>query len=234
MKKPYGHSAITTVSVTLTIIFYAVFTKYISPFVAGIPGLGFIVGVFASIGFYVSLFQALLWIHFKFVLDIVNPEEAIVGEWFYKLDIRGRENEPRYGICKISRYGGEVLITGIHYHPRQKKFTSRFSSDFTLINGHNLIILYTSVGVDEETFTRKGAFFLSTEETPPKRIYGVWTDVLPNRNVGDIVMQRRDKHTDAILDTVGYPKDSSELQKILNLAPNAASTTQLLQSNTKD
>lgn len=230
MKKSKYNPIATTASVFLTISFYTAVIKFISPLFAALPGLDFILGSFASVGFYVSVFEFLNWLYNKFLHDKLNPKEAIVGEWFYKLDIAREESEPRYGICRISEHQGEMLITGIHFDPSQEKFTSRFRSESVRLDNDNLVVMYSSAGVDEEIFTRRGVFYLQTEEIPPKRIYGVWTDVLPSRNAGDIVLQRRDENTDAILNDIGYPLDSSELQKMLNLNATLTPRSKLLQS----
>ena len=150
---------VTTFCVTLTILFFKLFSNYIEPKITGTPGLGFVVGILTSVGFYVSLFQIMVWFYFKFLFELINPQEAITGEWFYKLSINGKDNEPRYGICLIKRHWNELSITGIHFCPAKNKFTSRFNSSTCLFDKNELIILYTSVGVDEETFLRRGSTY---------------------------------------------------------------------------
>lgn len=215
MNRIRHHPAVSTISVVLTLLFYKAFEQFVAPQISVIPGASFVLSILASVGFYVSFFSGLLWLYFRYIEDVVNPKEAICGDWFYKLDVHGRPS-PRYGLCYVTRHRGELSASGIHYHPDHKKFTSRFTSDYVLIENHTLIILYTSVGVDEDIFLRRGVFFLATEGVPPSRIYGVWTDLLPTRNSGDIVFQRRDRNTDDLLTTLGYPLTSSELQKVLN------------------
>lgn len=206
---------VTSIIVALSILFYTVFTQYVNPLVSGIPGLGLVSGVLASVGFYVSVFAVSLWVYNTFLRDRIEKQEAITGKWFYKLQIKGKEYAPRYGICKIARHGDKLSANGIHYAPESRKFTSRFTSDHIIIDGNNLIIMYTSVGVDEEIFMRRGVYFLSTEDVPPSRIYGIWTDVVPNKNLGDIIMQRCDKNTDKILESISFPVGSSELEPII-------------------
>jgi hypothetical protein len=215
MKQIRNFPAVSTIAVTLTISFYTLLSNYVSPLISEIiPGSGFIVGVFTSVGFYLSVFEILLWIHYKFIDDRLNPREAITGEWFYKLEVRGKEEQAKYGLCRIGRHKGELTATGVHFDPQRKKFTSKFGSDIIRINGNTMIIVYHSAGVDEETFLRHGILFLSTDGVPPQRIYGVWTDVLPSRNAGDIVMYRRDKEVDKAMQSIGYPEDASNLQEI--------------------
>lgn len=196
---------VTSTLVTVTIVFFLVFSKYVAPHLSQIPGLGLVSGLFAAAGFYASVFVALLWAYNRFMRDKVEPREAIVGEWYYTLTIKGKTASPRYGICRIERHGDEIIAYGMHYSPKSGKFTSRFTSDHVVLAGTHLVIIYTSVGVDEEIFMRKGVYFLSTEGIPPARIYGIWTDVLPNTNLGDILMCRRDSETDQALLDVGCP-----------------------------
>jgi hypothetical protein len=213
---------VTSVIVALTIFFYTVCIEYI-PQVPSVPGFRLVLGMFASVGFYVAVFKASLWVYNEYLRDMLEKREAITGEWFYKLQIKGKEHLPRYGICKIARHDEELSANGIHYAPEVKKFTSRFTSDHAIIDGNNLIIMYTSVGVDEDIFMRRGVYFLSTEGFPPNRIYGIWTDVVPNTNIGDIIMQRCDKNTDKILADMEFPIGTSELKPIVASASHPAS-----------
>ncbi len=216
MKIPKNYEAVTTIAVAVSIIFYTVFNKHITPLIIeGFPEFGFLASLLASIGFYVFAFKFFIWVYFKWLEGKLNSKEAILGEWFYKLEIKGRTNDPRYGICQISRHNDEIIATGMHFDPSKNKFTSRFNADFVLIQGHTVMMIYSSFGVDEEIFSRKGVFFLSTEGSPPKRIYGVWTDVLPNKNSGEIMMQSRDNQTDNFLSSINYPLKKSEFQKIM-------------------
>ena len=216
---------VNTVIVAFTILFYTGITQYINPSLSTVPGLGPLTGLMASIGFYVSAFRGSLWLYNKFLIDKVELREAITGDWFYKLQIKGR-TMPRYGICKFSRHDGSLVATGIHYNAGSNTFTSRFTSDHILIDGNNVTIIYTSVGVDEDIFMRRGVFFLSTEDLPPRRMYGIWTDVIPNTNLGDIVMQRRDNNTDKILVSIGYPLAASALDVIVAPANQQGKPTQ--------
>src|SRR5689334_1275196 len=92
---------VTTLLVTITIVFFLIFNKYVSATLANIPGLGLVSGLFAATGFYVSVFNCLLWGYNRFLRDRFEPKEAITGEWFYTLTIKGKEDHPRYGICCI-------------------------------------------------------------------------------------------------------------------------------------
>jgi hypothetical protein len=217
MKTHHESTSVTTFSVTLTLLFYTAFTTYLSPRLAILPGFGLVIGILASTGFYLSLFHFLLWAYHRWISDRLEPRLAIAGEWFYRLQIRGQEGSPRYGICEIQKHGSELHVTGIHFDPHKKKFTSRFSSDCVVRDGKSFIVFYTSVGVDDEIFSRRGTYILSTEGVPPTRVYGVWTDVFPAKNSGDIVMQRRDATTDLILTNCGFPLDSSTFEQAFGL-----------------
>jgi hypothetical protein len=217
MKRVHESASVTSFVVTMTLLFYTAFNTYLTPRLAILPGFGFVIGILASTGFYLTFFHVLLWIYNKWIDDRVEPRQAIVGEWFYKLQIRGQEGTPRFGICEIQRHGADFHMTGIHFDPLSRKFTSRFTSDCLVRDGKNVLVFYTSVGVDEDIFTRRGTYMLSTEGVPPKRIYGVWTDVFPAKNAGDIVMQRRDKTTDAILLNYGFPLNATAFENVFGL-----------------
>jgi hypothetical protein len=213
---PHKFLPVTTLLVTITIVFFLVFNKYVSATLANIPGLGLVSGLFAAAGFYVSLFKCLLWGYNRFLRDRFEPKEAITGEWFYTLTIKGKEDRPRYGICRIERHRDDVIAHGMHYSVEQRKFTSRFTADHIVIDGSVVNIIYTSVGVDEDIFMRRGVYFLASEGLPPMRMYGIWTDVVPNTNAGDIIMERRDTRTDQVLQSVGYPLQSLEATGVVS------------------
>ena len=105
------------------------------------------------------------------------------------------------------RNKGVLHISGLHFDPDEGTFTSSFTSDYVMHDGNKLIIFYSSVGVDHDIFMRQGIFHLATEGVPPRKIYGVWTDVLPAQNAGAMHMKRRDNETEAILINLDYPMD---------------------------
>jgi hypothetical protein len=220
VRQAKGVATVTTLCVALAISFYAWFTGAVAPAIARATDSGkpirFVVSLFAAAGVYVTLFQGLLWLYEKFLEDRLNRREAVQGEWFYKLDIRATPDNPRYGICEIGKDSGKLTARAIHFDPRTNKFTSRFNSDFVILDGATLIIVYSSAGLDDDIYTRRGVYFLSTEGTPPKRMYGIWSDVLPSRNSGETLMVRRDRHSDAFLRSIGYPVDSAELERLLS------------------
>jgi hypothetical protein len=226
VRQSRGFATVTTLCVALAISFYAWFTGSVAPAIAKAtssgPQIRFVVSLFAAAGAYVALFQGLLWLYEKFLEDRLNRREAIQGEWFYKLDIRATPNNPVYGICEIGKDGGKLSARAIHFDPKTNKFTSRFNSDFVVLEGGTLIIVYSSAGLDEDLYTRRGVYFLSTEGTPPRRVYGIWSDVLPGRNSGEMLMIRRDRHSDAFLRSIGYPIDSTELDRLLSSTMPAA------------
>lgn len=208
MTRSSDSASVTALSVAATILFYKVVSSMLTPRLTDIPELTFLVALLSSIGFYLAVFKILTWSYDRVLHRRLVPAEDVIGEWFYKLQITGRPQSPyRYGLCRISRSRSGLTASGIHYHPEKQGFTSRFSTDYLILDNTTVILLYSSFGIDEEGFVRKGIFFLQSEGEPPDKIYGLWTDVLPVSNYGDIFMQKRTPATDRILDEIGYPKD---------------------------
>lgn len=213
--KPTRHSkAVNSVSLLLTLGAFGYFNDAIAPRLSGNEWLNLAAGIGLSMGLYVGLYNALVWLFGTFLEDRINPREAIAGEWIYKLTILGRSRTERFGICTIERVGNEIAISGIHFDPIKRKFTSKFVSDHVHLRGSELTILYKSSGVDEEVYIREGAYLLTTQGCPPERISGVWAD-MPAKNSGEIIMQRRTPQSEAILSSYGYPANDVEVSRLL-------------------
>lgn len=212
---------VSTSVVAITLVFYSLFQNYVSPLLTGTPGLGAITGILASIGFYVGLYQLITWYYYKYLHERFENEYSLSGEWVYKLAIADKNNNGnkkiRFGICKITKSGADYTFGGTHFNPDTQAFTSRFSSDHVIFQTKRIVIIYKSVGVDGDIFMNNGVYFLTLEGTPPENIYGVWSDVVPNKSFGDIMMQRRDKDSDKQLKDIGYPLNSADKQEMLNL-----------------
>lgn len=213
-----GQQTVITICVTIAIIFYVAFTKYVNAVLNVNSETGvIIIGILTSTGIFLFCFNSLVWIYSKYFEHIFFPKENIVGEWFYKLEINGKPEGDRYGICKIEKHNGELLASGTHFHPTAGRLTSMFTTDYAIIDKDKLIINYASTGVDSDVYSRKGIYYLSTEGKPPVRIFGIWTDVLHGSNKGKIFMQKRSNETDKILEELGYPFGVEQLRNILQI-----------------
>jgi len=213
-----GQNIVISFSVSLSIVFYQVFIKYITKLLELNDQLSILlIGVVTSTGVFFISFNFLTFLYYKFLEDLIFKKEAITGDWFYKLEVFGNESSTKFGICTIEKYEGKLTARGTHYDPKEEVFTSLFFSDYLIVDDDKVIINYSSRGVDGDVFDRKGIYYLTTEGKPPTRINGIWTDVLNGKNRGRIFLQKRDKESDNLLKEVGYPFEGEELKKLLKI-----------------
>jgi len=214
MKK--GWNTVTVICLVLTIAFYNFFNYKIAPLFASIPALAPIIGLLASTSFYISLFRVFLWIYETYLEDRFYPNEAVLGQWFYRIEVKGREDDPLFGIFEVEKRNGEFSMKGVHYHPVKKRFTSRFNSEKISLGNNQMFVFYNSAGGHRDIFLRKGILILNLEGVPPKRMYGVWSDILPIKNTGELVMQKMNKDVEKLLVEIGFPRDSYSFGKMLS------------------
>ena len=210
-----------SICVALSMAFYVFITKVSSNIIIADKVdeylMIFIAIVLSTVVF--SLVYSILYsFYIKYLEHRVTQKENIYGDWFYLLEINGKPNDPRYGICRIEKHDGEMYLSGIHYSPQTKTFTSMFSTDSAIINKDKIVVNYSSTGADEDVFNRKGVYYLNTEGIPPQRIFGIWSDVLEGSNKGRITMHKRTKETDSLLKEIGYPfEKAAQLRTIFKL-----------------
>lgn len=206
------HLTISAFCVFLSITLFFFLNSSLSPKLEGLPWAAPFIGHIAGVGFYVTFYKLSLWLYFKYFEDVLHSNEAIAGEWIYKLVINpnGGENNFRVGKCYIEKGTNNTLkISGVHFNPVIKKFTSHFISEFVEIDGDNIHVMYYAIGVTSGLDATKGMFFLKSVGNPPKTIHGFWSDVIPSRNSGSITLVKADAESEAILEELGHPKDSS-------------------------
>jgi hypothetical protein len=211
--------AINTVCVTAALTAYTSLNHYLAPQLITVWWAAPLLSGIASLGSYAALVTFLQWLYDNYIEDFLIRKISLAGKWYYILEINGQDTH-RIGKCTISRDDGSLYLSGTHFHPSKKVFTSNFSSEAFQIDYPRLYVRYIAQGIrDKELDKSEGVFFLQTEGEPPSKIHGTWSDVVPARNTGSITLLRESPQVEQRMRERGYPVGISEVEKVFGQTP---------------
>ena len=149
-----------------------------------------LIGIALSVGTYVVLFRALVYMLEKFILPRLNPRDQIFGRWSYDITRVTGGSFTSSGVCEIVKRPDKAEFIGHHTSEGDIERRSSFISTAVFQDDDRITLIYVSSGVDSDIFSRSGIMHLTAQGSPPTTIQGVWFDTMPAVNRGDIRFER--------------------------------------------
>jgi hypothetical protein len=174
---------------SISLFFYIVLNEYLSSFIPPNENLTrLILSFLSSIGFYFLVYSAFYELYDRFIYPIVNPIFNIAGKWYH---IGVLENgDIRHGTVNITFRKRDLVMLGDN-RKIDGAFSSSWRTETIKMEDREIILIYNSEGKNRAHPQSKGEMVLHIHGSPPDKITGLWNDMAPHQNRGEITLYKK-------------------------------------------
>ncbi len=197
------NTTISTYCFMFGLLFYIIVHDYLMPKIIQNPtSLKIVIEVLSTLGFYVAIFQIANILYERYLFKKIDPRFNLDGDW-YQVFTSGNGSSPviRHGPCRITCNVDGIIMSATNYN-LENELSSNWQSETVSLSGNRITLLFVSEGKSRKIPIKKGSMAFNLHGCPPDTLSGIFNDLSPGKNFGDIRIFRNKAEYERHLNTV--------------------------------